>query len=227
MNFKQNRLRYLSGLVAMLAIVFLGTQYDSIFNSGSPMAAVYSSVRPARPTIIRDGPSGVGTEDNAPVKLYALNIKKSGGAVLEGADGGVVVSKPSGINCGKTCSSRYKNGTFVTLSASSNKFSKFSSWTIIGGSNLCPDATLPCTIEMNSDVTVIAKYTKKICSRSLSKEDRTLLDKIGTILGKRLAGSEAQSSIVLQVVNNKDLSVDDKDSYIRQIRSSICLFREF
>jgi hypothetical protein len=152
---------------------------------------------------------------------YTLTVKKIGGGVVGEITGGTVTG--AGINCGKTCSGKYKKYSFVTLTASTNSTSRFVGWNVVGGSNICPDRTRPCSVDMESNVTVIATYAKLACSM-MTAADKTLLDKLGTVLSRKLTGSETQVSIIEQVVRNPDVSAEEKDDYIKQIRLSACLF---
>ncbi len=54
---------------------------------------------------------------------YKITVNKSG------SGSGTVVSDPSGINCGSTCSVTLNSGTYVTLTATPDANSVFKSWT--------------------------------------------------------------------------------------------------
>ena len=226
-KYKVNNYR-LPVLVSILALSIISSQYSLILKAGNSMvAAVGSSVS----SIGAGGASGSGSNSgiNSGVgkdgsTMYTLSVKKIGGASLSGVIGGVVTSSPAGISCGKTCSSKYKKGAYIILRASTNKSSKFAGWTIVGGNNLCPDASLPCTIQMNSNVSVTAKYNTVICSASISAEDKTFLDKLGTALGTKMTGKEDKNTVLKSIDNDKNLSREQKDKFIDTINKSICMF---
>jgi hypothetical protein len=73
---------------------------------------------------------------------------------LAGTGTGVVVSSPSGISCGVTCSSSFTAGTVVTLTASAGAGSTFAGW----NSAVC-SGTNTCTITMNATQLVTAVFT--------------------------------------------------------------------
>ncbi len=68
---------------------------------------------------------------------------------------GYVSSSPSGIECGYACSESYSPGTVMTLTAKSLG-DTFTEW---GGD--CSGTQQTCTLELNSDKTVIAKFEAK------------------------------------------------------------------
>jgi len=69
-----------------------------------------------------------------------------------GTGGGIVMSSPSGINCGNDCNEPYDQGTSVTLTANPNGTSTFAGW---GGA--C--SGMSCTVTMNASKSVTATFT--------------------------------------------------------------------
>jgi Divergent InlB B-repeat domain len=69
-----------------------------------------------------------------------------------GSGSGTVTSSPSGIDCGATCTAAYSKGTTVTLTATPDAGSTFTSW---GGD--CTGAG-PCTVTMDQDRAVTATF---------------------------------------------------------------------
>jgi streptogramin lyase len=78
--------------------------------------------------------------------------------VLEGSGGGTVVSNPAGIECKPTCEAEYPEGTKVTLTASPDSESLFTSWKgcETGGAN-----GRECKVTVKGPVTTVtAKFTR-------------------------------------------------------------------
>lgn len=74
------------------------------------------------------------------------------------ASGGVITSSPGEINCGSVCRYAYPQGTVVTLTATPGFASSLSSWSGVGTS--CPVSD-PCTVTLDSDMTVAASFSIK------------------------------------------------------------------
>lgn len=91
-----------------------------------------------------------GTHSWSATKIVprSLIVKKAG------TGKGTVSSTPSGIRCGSDCREIYNKGTRVTLKASPASNSKFSGW---GGA--CSGQRKRCTVRLNRDKTVKAKFT--------------------------------------------------------------------
>jgi uncharacterized repeat protein (TIGR02543 family) len=79
--------------------------------------------------------------------LYTLTLTKSGTGT------GTVISSPSGINCGSTCSYQFVSGTNVTLTATSDSGSVFGGW--YGDATGTNTATI---VTMNSNKNVTATF---------------------------------------------------------------------
>ena len=77
-----------------------------------------------------------------------LNVTKAG------TGGGAVNSSPAGINCGTTCTATYNNGTSVTLTATPDGTSTFTSWS---GCDTTSGNT--CTVAMTATRNVAATFT--------------------------------------------------------------------
>jgi len=78
---------------------------------------------------------------------FVLNVVQAGGG------SGMVVSTPSGISCGATCSRSYLLGTSVTLTAAPATGSTFAGW-----SGACT-GTGTCTVAMTAARSVTAMFT--------------------------------------------------------------------
>jgi len=98
-------------------------------------------------------------EENYPGKpdsTYAISI------MLEGDGEGVVISEPSGINCGAgnlDCQAKFLENTQVTLSASPDSSSSFGSWE--SGDGLCSGQSSKCTIAVAQDIKIKALFESK------------------------------------------------------------------
>jgi hypothetical protein len=86
---------------------------------------------------------------------YNLTVTKSGS--------GVVTSSPSGIDCGSACGSAFQPGTQVTLTATPASGATFTGW---GGA--CSGTGRTCSVMMNADQSVSAKFTGSKYSLSVS-----------------------------------------------------------
>src|SRR5436305_15059307 len=74
---------------------------------------------------------------------------------LAGPGSGTVVSNPSGINCGVTCSINFPNGSTVTLTATASTGSTFVGW-----SGACTgSSTCQISVNQSASQTVVANFT--------------------------------------------------------------------
>jgi phospholipase C len=89
-----------------------------------------------------------------------FNINQNNTASLtvvpQGTGTGTVMSSPSGINCGTTCSASFSSGTQVTLTATAAAGSIFAGW---GGA--CSGANSTCQLTLTSNVSVTATFTNQ------------------------------------------------------------------
>jgi hypothetical protein len=80
--------------------------------------------------------------------LNTLTVKRSGSGT------GTVTSKPTGINCGSTCSARFMAGSAVVLTAAAGVNSTFAGW-----SGSCSPAGNSCTVSaLGSSTTITATF---------------------------------------------------------------------
>jgi hypothetical protein len=93
-------------------------------------------------TITVDGPAS----QNCPTHILFVSV--TGGA------NGVIVSSPSGIDCGATCSAAFASGSSVALTATPNSGHTFGGWA--AGCTTVSGTT--CNVTMNADVTVSATF---------------------------------------------------------------------
>lgn len=81
---------------------------------------------------------------------YSLNVERTG----EGT--GTLLSSPSGIHCGSSCSASFGQGVTVSLTATADAGSAFTGWTGAGCSG-----TATCQITMNADTSVSARFERR------------------------------------------------------------------
>jgi hypothetical protein len=79
--------------------------------------------------------------------LYVLSVGKSG------TGSGMVLSNPSGIDCGSDCNEDFDYNTVVTLTATANWLSTFKGWSGAGCSG-----TDDCVVTMNEAKSVTAEF---------------------------------------------------------------------
>jgi len=73
--------------------------------------------------------------------------------VSKNGDGkGLVTSSPTGIHCGSQCVFAYAQGTFVTLTATASRGSKFTGW-----SGTCGDPG-NCAVTLNASTAAVATF---------------------------------------------------------------------
>jgi hypothetical protein len=97
-------------------------------------------------SITVDGPASLGCPQGTVTHNLSLDV--TGGA------NGSIVSSPSGINCGSTCSAPFASGSSVALTPTPNTGHTFGGW---GGG--CTSVTgTTCNVLMNTDVTVTATF---------------------------------------------------------------------
>jgi hypothetical protein len=117
------------------------------------------------------------TEAAAPVENFILSVEKTGL--------GSVMSTPSGIDCGMTCSASFADGTEVTLSDSADTGSIFTGW---GG-----DCSSDGMVTMSADRSCTANFViAEPGSISGTVRDATTLESISDATVKAfLSGNEA------------------------------------
>lgn len=74
---------------------------------------------------------------------------------LAGNGAGTVVSNPSGINCGQTCSANFPLGSSVTLTATASGHSQFAGWS--GG---CTGTDPSCVVTLTQSTQVTATFNQ-------------------------------------------------------------------
>jgi phospholipase C len=82
-----------------------------------------------------------------PPQTFQLSIKATG------AGGGTISSRPTGINCGTTCSADFTSGSEVTLTEAAAAKSNFGGWA--GG---CSGSNSSCTLTLNASQQVTATF---------------------------------------------------------------------
>jgi len=157
---------------------------------------------------------------------FTLSTKNSGGGDDGTTIGGTIVPNPAGINCGKTCAKTYDQGTMVILNANGNNKSRPISFDVQKGKCIYSN-DFKCVIRMDSDVVVTVNWKELKCASEMTPADISLLQRLTTILGRRVFGSETQTEIINQVGRNPDMSAEQKDLMITDVKASLCLFIKF
>ncbi len=85
----------------------------------------------------------------SPIALPMLSV------AVSGTGQGTVISNPSGINCGKTCTAGFKAGTQVVLTETPAPNSTFTGWS--GGG--CSGNSPTCTLTLNGNTQVTATFS--------------------------------------------------------------------
>lgn len=93
-----------------------------------------------------DGPLSQGCPQGG--ATHILFVAVTGGA------NGVIVSTPSGIDCGVSCSAAFASGSSVALTPTPNPGHSFAGW----GAGCTSVSGTTCNVTMNTDVTVSAIF---------------------------------------------------------------------
>ena len=105
--------------------------------------------------------AGVGYDVTISIPTFtALPSGGGGGAggfklTVAKSNSGTVMSTPSGINCGSTCTANYSTGNAVALTATPPPGLAFVGW-----SGACRGTAPSCTVTMNADTKVQANFSK-------------------------------------------------------------------
>ncbi len=93
------------------------------------------------------GAGAGGSSSSFPTGSYQLSVKAAG------AGAGTVSSKPSGIDCGQSCTASFSSGTQVALTASPTANSFFAGW-----SGAC-SGTGTCNVTLMQNISVMANFS--------------------------------------------------------------------
>jgi Bacterial Ig-like domain (group 3)/Lamin Tail Domain/Divergent InlB B-repeat domain len=110
------------------------------------------------------GPCTVTMNANHSVTATFTAVAQTLNVTKNGTGTGNVTSSPAGINCGATCSATYSNGTVVTLTATADVNSSFTSWS---GCDSVSGNT--CNVTMNATRNVTATFTSTQRTLSVSR----------------------------------------------------------
>lgn len=97
-----------------------------------------------------------------------------------GVGAGSVTSKPTGINCGTSCSSGSKSfavGTSVTLTATASSGNLFTGWSGDG----CSGTSTTCTVVMTGDREITATFQRRPVLRIIKSGSGTVASNVGGI----------------------------------------------
>ncbi|MCC6585334.1 MAG: hypothetical protein IT168_01335 [Bryobacterales bacterium] len=135
---------------ACSATVNVGTAFTltAKANSGSVFAGWTGACAGTSPTCTVELDSTADTTATF-LPLYTLSVSRSGK--------GLITSNPAGINCGLTkggnCSTKYAQGTAVTLTAAPDAGAVWSGW-----AGACSGTSLTCTVPMSKDTSVQGNF---------------------------------------------------------------------
>jgi hypothetical protein len=113
----------------------------AIFKDGSNLIVSNSAA------VTVDGPASLGCPQGGGTHNLSVNV--TGGA------NGVIMSAPSGINCGTTCSAAFASGSSVALTATPNPGHTVGVW---GGCTTISGSGATCNVTMNADIAVSASF---------------------------------------------------------------------
>jgi hypothetical protein len=131
------------------------------------------------------------TNYSSSVTLYTLTVTKSGTGT------GTVISSPSGINCGSTCSYHFMSDTSVTLTAAPDASSSFNSW-----SGDATGTNTTSTVTMDSDKTVHAEFDLVYYNLTVTKSGTGT----GTVISGP-AGINCGNTCTYQFVANTNITL--------------------
>lgn len=98
------------------------------------------------------------TVDSAQTVTASFEASYTLTVATNGSGSGKVISSPTGIACGSSCSHDYASGTSVTLTAAASSGSKFAGWS---GSSC--SGTGVCTVVMSGSQSVQATFASPAC----------------------------------------------------------------
>ncbi|MFH0791747.1 MAG: PKD domain-containing protein [bacterium] len=147
-----------------------------------------------------------------PVVTYNLNVTRTG------AGNGTITSSPAGISCGVDCDERYNEGTSITLTATPDATSVFTSWS----ANCVPVNGYPdrCVAVVNSDKSINALFDIRLFPPTASNLTAIQSDycQVGpsAFLSWQFSDPDGggQTAYQIQVDNNNSFSSPEKDSGI-------------
>ena len=145
-------------------------------------------------------------------QAYALTVSKAG------TGSGTVISSPSGISCGATCSTSFDGSTSVTLTAAATTGSTFTGW-----SGACVGTTTTCDVTLNAAKTVTATFTPTAATLHLLWQEAASGDVyLWTMNGTTHTGGTylAQKAGSWKVVGTADLTGDGKPDLLWQDAAS-------
>ena len=139
----------------------------------SGVTVVLAGVAGGPDSIVVSGDKGTILQSYT-VPRYALTLSR------QGLGKGQITSRPSGINCGKSCSADFSEGAVVTLTATASKGSVFTSWSDCGSLS-----GADCVVTMSEPITVTANFSRlfklTVSRTSKSKGDGTISSSDGHI----------------------------------------------
>ena len=149
----------------------------------------------------------LGTALEGYAENYSLTV------INTGAGQGTVTSSPSGIKCGTICLGTFPDGKKVTLKAEPDTESSFAGWAGGGCTGIGP-----CSIIMDSDVTVTATFDLKTPEISLSTDNLEFdAPEVGKKVTKTLVISNIGTGNLIVSVSGLDgtgFSITGKSTFV-------------
>ena len=128
------------------------TNRNFTFTSSPNSSSYYSSGNTyVGVTNITGSGSNIVADINVTLANYILSVSKNG------TGSGTVISSPTGINCGSTCSYTFGYNVPVTLTAAPTSRSAFGGWSGGGCSG-----TGTCIVTLTASTSVTANFTRKV-----------------------------------------------------------------
>ncbi|HMK61866.1 MAG TPA: fibronectin type III domain-containing protein [Dissulfurispiraceae bacterium] len=122
--------------------------------------------------------SGIESQYSNEVAKTASSSQYSLAITRGGTGSGTVMSSPTGISCGTSCSSSYSPGSVITLTAAPNANSVFAGWS---GGGCSGKGT--CSLTINSNTSITATFTQQSNTYTITASAGTggSIDPAGTI----------------------------------------------
>ncbi|MBI3888715.1 cytochrome b5 domain-containing protein [Candidatus Nomurabacteria bacterium] len=175
MNYASNKIKVVVIGLLVIGTLAAGARTISILHNNQLVLSKVGYLKGTTPVVAPTNPTPTKTTTKKPAPTPATTPAKNNDDSNDNSDdsqitpvasgttftltitpstSGIVISSPSGIACGSSCSTTFSPGTLVTLSAAATSGYTFSGWS----STSCP-GTGTCAVTMNSNQTILASFT--------------------------------------------------------------------